>query len=162
MPLSVPAAASAARVTPVKAGFATMGDTGGMETQAAGMLVREDIVRLVDAFYDKVQADPVLGPVFNPAVHDWPEHKETLVKFWSSVALGTREYRGNPMAMHRMHPIEDGHFGHWLALWRSTASEELGEAKAEVLYAYAQRIAQSLRYGLGLDRTRPLAMHPGH
>ena len=139
-----------------------MGDTVRMETQAVEGLVRDDIVRLVDAFYDKVQADPVLGPVFNPAVHDWPEHKATLVKFWSSVALGTREYRGNPMAMHRMHPIEDAHFGHWLALWQTTAREQLGEAKAGLMFAHAQRIARSLRYGLGLDRTRPLPMHPGH
>ena len=125
----------------------------------AGM-TRDDIVRLVDAFYDRVQADPVLGPVFNPAVHDWPAHKATLVKFWSSVALGTREYRGNPMAAHRPHPIVDAHFGHWLALWQATAHEVLDEAKAAEMYAYAQRIGQSLRYGLGLDRTRPLPLHP--
>ena len=123
-------------------------------------LQRDDIVQLVDAFYDKVQADPILGPVFNPAVHDWPEHKATLVKFWASVALGTREYRGNPMAAHRPHPILDAHFGHWLALWQDTAREVLGDAKAAEMYAYAQRIGQSLRYGLGLDRTRPLPLHP--
>ncbi|MDO5610426.1 MAG: group III truncated hemoglobin [Pseudomonadota bacterium] len=126
----------------------------------ADNLTRDDIVQLVDAFYDKVQADAVIGPVFNAAVHDWPEHKATLVKFWSSVALGSREYRGNPMAAHRPHPIIDAHFGHWLALWQSTAREVLGEAKADVMYQYARRIAQSLRYGLGLDKTRPLPIHP--
>ena len=125
-------------------------------------LQRDDIVRLVDVFYDKVQADPILGPVFNPVVHDWPEHKATLVKFWASVVLGTREYRGNPMAAHRPHPIIDAHFGHWLALWQSTARVVLGEAKAERMYQYARRIAQSLRYGLGLDKTRPLPLHPAN
>ncbi|PJJ98396.1 preprotein translocase subunit TatC [Lysobacteraceae bacterium NML75-0749] len=119
-------------------------------------LVRDDIVRLVDVFYDRVQADAVIGPIFNDAVHDWPAHKAMLVRFWSSVALGTREYRGNPMAVHRAWPIIDAHFGHWLALWQQTAQQELGEAKADVLYQHARRIAQSLRYGLGLDRTRPL------
>lgn len=119
-------------------------------------LGREDIARLVDAFYDKVQADPVLGPVFNPAVHDWPEHKATLVRFWSSVALGTREYRGNPMAAHQPHPIVDAHFGHWLALWQQTAREQLTDVQAALMYGLAQRIAQSLRYGLGLDRLRPV------
>ena len=118
-------------------------------------LTRQDIVRLIDAFYDKVQADAVLGPIFNPAVHDWSEHKATLVQFWASVALGSREYRGNPMAAHRPHPIVDAHFGHWLALWRTTAHEVMQAEHAERMYAYAQRIAQSLRYGLGLDHTRP-------
>lgn len=119
-------------------------------------LTRQDIVRLVDAFYDNIQADPVLGPIFNPAVHDWAEHKATLVKFWSSVALGSKEYRGNPMAAHQPHPIIDEHFSHWLALWRDTAHQQLPAEHAEMLYGYAQRIAQSLRYGLGMDCLRPL------
>ena len=131
------------------------------EETPAVALTRGDIERLVDVFYEKVQADPILGPVFNPAVHDWPAHKATLVQFWSSVALGSREYRGNPMAAHRPHPIVDAHFGHWLALWRDTAHEVLGHAEAEQMYAYAQRIARSLRYGLGLDGRHPLSMHPG-
>lgn len=147
----------------VKAAEAATSHTSAMQDDAedATGLTRDDIARLVDAFYDKVQADAILGPIFNPAVHDWPEHKATLVKFWSSVALGTREYRGNPMAAHRPHAIIDAHFGHWLALWLATAREQLTEAQAQEMYAYAQRIAQSLRYGLGLDRTRPLPMHPG-
>lgn len=129
------------------------------ETTPEISLTREDIERLVDAFYEKVQADPILGPIFNPAVHDWPEHKATLVKFWSSVALGTREYRGNPMAAHRPHPIIDAHFGHWLALWGQTAHELLGDDEAEAMYAHAQRIARSLKLGLGLSGRRPLSMH---
>ena len=38
----------------------------------------EAIARLVDVFYDRVRADPLIGPVFNEAVHDWPEHKRLL------------------------------------------------------------------------------------
>ena len=147
----------------VKANEAMRRDNDSMsESEPCIELTRDDIVRLVDVFYERVQADEILGAIFNPAVHDWPEHNATLVKFWSSVALGTREYRGNPMAMHRAHPIIDEHFGHWLALWLATAREVLGEARAQILYGHAQRIAQSLRYGLGLDRTRALPMHPGH
>lgn len=116
---------------------------------------RGDIVRLVDAFYDKVQRDAVLGPVFNPIVHDWDEHKATLVRFWASVALGVREYRGNPMAVHRPLPIADEHFGRWLGLWRLTVHEVLPPAQAELMYDHAMRIGASLRYGMGLDRSRP-------
>jgi hemoglobin len=109
-----------------------------------------DIVRLVDRFYDRVQADRILGPIFNPAVHDWPEHKRTLVSFWSSIALGTRSYRGNPMAMHRPHPIREEHFAHWLALWREVAEAELPAEHAAMFIEHANRIAQSLQFGLGL------------
>ena len=114
-------------------------------------LTTAEIERLVDRFYDRVQRDPVLGPIFNPAVHDWPEHKRTLVSFWSSVALRTGTYRGNPMAAHRQHPIEAAHFDHWLALWRQTADEVLSPAHADLFGGYATRIARSLKYGLGLD-----------
>ena len=117
---------------------------------------REDIARLVNAFYDRVQADPVLGPVFNPVVHDWSAHKALLVQFWASIVLSTREYRGNPMAAHRPLPIESAHFNHWLALWLDTARAVLRPEQAELMHAYAQRIGQSLRYGLGLEEGRPL------
>ncbi len=114
-------------------------------------LTQGDIERLVDRFYDRVQLDPVLGPIFNPAVHDWDEHKRTLVSFWSSVALRAGTYRGNPMAAHRPHPIRAEHFDYWLALWRDTAQSVLAPAQAERFYDYATRIGRSLRYGLDLD-----------
>lgn len=126
-----------------------------MTAEASPLPERDDIVRLVEAFYDKVRRDAVLGPVFNPIVHDWDEHKATLVRFWSSVALGMREYHGNPMAVHRPLPIADEHFGRWLGLWRLTVHEVLAPAQAELMYDHAMRIGASLRYGMGLDRSRP-------
>jgi hemoglobin len=117
-------------------------------------LASADIARLVDRFYDRVQADPELGPVFNAAVDDWDEHKRTLVAFWSSIALGTRSYRGNPMAAHRPHPIREEHFAHWLALWREVAEAELPPEHAKQLIEHATRIGSSLRYGLGLQERR--------
>lgn len=108
------------------------------------------IAQLVDRFYEKVRLDPLLGPVFNAAVHDWDDHKRTLTSFWSSVALRTASYRGNPMAMHRAHPIRVEHFARWLALWRETTPEVLDDADAAQMIEYAERIGRSLRLGLGL------------
>ena len=109
------------------------------------------LATLVDRFYEKVRADPMLGPVFNAAVHDWDEHRRTLVSFWSSVALGTQSYRGSPMSAHRPHPIRGEHFDHWLELWRETAREVLEEDAAGRVIDYAERIGRSLRMGLGLS-----------
>ncbi len=119
------------------------------------------LATLVDRFYDKVRADPMLGPVFNAAVHDWDAHKRTLVSFWSSVALGTQSYRGSPMSAHRPHPIRPEHFDHWLELWRETARETLEEAAAARMIEFAERIGRSLRMGLGLSErkgARPLGI----
>ena len=63
-------------------------------------MTEQQLATLVDRFYAKVRADEVLGPVFNGAVHDWPEHLEKLSAFWSSVMLTTGRYKGNPMAAH--------------------------------------------------------------
>ncbi len=109
------------------------------------------IARLVDRFYDRVRADPVLGPVFNPAVHDWDAHKRLLTAFWCAVVLRTGCYRGNPMAAHRPHPIHAAHFDHWLALWRDTASDVLAPDDAARIHGHATRIGRSLRHGLGLS-----------
>lgn len=130
-----------------------------MTAPTSPALSRDDIVCLVDAFYDKVQRDAVLGPVFNPVVHDWSAHKERLVQFWTSVALGTREYRGNPMAVHRPLAIDDSHFGRWLGLWRGTLTEVLAPEQAQEMYEHALRIGTSLRYGMGLDQSRLRNLH---
>ena len=111
---------------------------------------REQLAALVDAFYDRIQVHPDLGPVFNAAVHDWPEHKRVLTSFWSSVVLRAGTYRGNPMAAHRPHAITTEHFVQWLALWRETADEVLAPTHAALVHEYANRIGRSLRYGLGL------------
>ena len=113
------------------------------------------ITALVDRFYDRIQLHPELGPVFNAAVHDWPEHKRLLVSFWTTVILRAGTYRGNPMAAHHGHPITTAHFVQWLALWRETADALLAPAQAELVHEYASRIGRSLRYGLGLPE-------PGH
>ena len=117
----------------------------------ARTLDEASLAALVDRFYDKVRADPALGPVFNAAVHDWPAHKQLLTSFWSSVALGTRSYRGNPMAVHRAQPgISAAHFTRWLQLWRETTAEMFAPDAARTLQGYAERIGESLQYGLGL------------
>lgn len=113
------------------------------------------LAALVDRFYARIQVHPDLGPVFNAAVHDWPEHKRLLTSFWTSVVLRAGTYRGNPMSAHRPHPITTGHFVQWLAMWRETADEMLEPAQAELVHEYASRIGRSLRHGLGLPE-------PGH
>lgn len=110
----------------------------------------EQLAALVDVFYDRIQRHADLGPVFNTAVQDWPEHKRLLTSFWISVVLRAGSYRGNPMAAHRPHAITTQHFVQWLALWRETADEVLAPKQAALVHEYANRIGRSLRHGLRL------------
>ena len=110
----------------------------------------EDLQRLVDLFYARVREDDLLGPVFNGAVGNWPEHLEKLGAFWSSVMLTSGRYKGSPIGAHMRHAssIEPEMFDRWLKLWRETARETLAEADAAAVIAKAERIAESLKLAL--------------
>jgi hemoglobin len=114
------------------------------------MIADEDLERLVDRFYAKVRRDELIGPLFNSAVHDWPEHLVKLGAFWSSVMNCSGRYKGNPMAAHLRHValIEPRMFERWIALWKDTAREELAADQAEAVIAKAERISESLQLGL--------------
>jgi hemoglobin len=105
---------------------------------------------LVDLFYARVRADAALGPVFNDAVADWPEHLDRLAAFWSSVMLTSGRYKGNPMAAHLRHRprITPALFERWLALWAETTNEVMPPEAAAALQAKAARIAESLQLAL--------------
>ena len=110
----------------------------------------EQLQQLVYRFYAKVRDDEVLGPVFNAAIHDWPEHLEKLTAFWSSVMLKSGRYNGSPMTAHLRHKgmIEASMFERWLGLWSETAREMLDADGADAVIAKANRIAESLQLAL--------------
>src|SRR3546814_14912050 len=64
----------------------------------------DQIVALVDRFYDRIQVHPTLGPVFNAAVAAWDAHQRTLVSVWTSVVLRAGTYRGTQMPPNRPRP----------------------------------------------------------
>jgi hemoglobin len=122
-------------------------------------MTEQQLATLVDDFYAKVRADEVLGPVFDGAVDDWPEHLEKLSAFWSSVMLKTGRYKGNPMAAHlkQKSAIEPSMLGRWLQLWRETANETLGAPAAAAVIAKAERIGESLQLGMFFTMPEPSA-----
>jgi len=112
---------------------------------------------LVDAFYARVRADPELGPIFNDAIDDWPEHLEKLAAFWSSVMLTSGRYKGQPLPAHMKHRarITPALFDRWLGLWRETTDALMPGAAAAALQAKAERIAESLQLALFFRLDRP-------
>jgi hemoglobin len=88
----------------------------------------EDIKTLVDSFYEKVQADDVIGYIFNDIVNvDWPHHLPRMYAFWEFLLLGNDTYRGNPMEVHqKLHqivPLTEVHFTRWLHLFHQTVDD---------------------------------------
>ena len=108
---------------------------------------------LVDAFYARVRADAVLGPIFEAKIHDWEEHLAKLTDFWSSIVLMSGRYKGRPMPVHAAIPeISDEHFVRWLKLFGDTAGEVCPPQAALLLKDRAMRIAESLKAGIAIAR----------
>jgi len=110
----------------------------------------DGLARLVDAFYARIRADEELGPIFNDAIADWPEHLDKLAAFWSSVMLTSGRYKGQPLPAHIRHRdrINPALFDRWLALWKQTSDELMAPDDAVALQEKAGRIAQSLQLGM--------------
>jgi len=108
------------------------------------------IERLVRRFYDKVQKDHLLGPVFDARIDDWESHLQQMFAFWSSVALMSGRYHGRPMEKHAILPVDSRHFDRWLALFGETAREVCPPAAAEHFLERANRIAESLELGIAI------------
>lgn len=108
------------------------------------------LARLIPAFYARVRADALLGPVFDEAVSDWDHHLGRLIDFWSSVMLASGRYKGQPMAAHARHreTITPEMFDRWLAVWREVTDEILPREAAQAMQLKAASIAESLKLGL--------------
>ena len=118
---------------------------------ASGDVTEDALARLVERFYAKVRCDALLGPVFNGAVKDWPEHLDRLQSFWSSVMLTSgRYYKGRPLPAHLRQEaaMTPERFHRWLALWKETTAELFPAEAAAALQFKANRIAESLSLGI--------------
>lgn len=114
------------------------------------LLDENGLKSLVDAFYARVRTDSELGPIFNDAIHDWPEHLDKLTAFWSSVMLTTGRYKGQPVPAHMKHRsrITPALFQRWLSLWADTTNELMAPGVAVALQVKAARIADSLQLAM--------------
>jgi hemoglobin len=103
--------------------------------------------RLVRTFYDAARRDPVLGPAFD-GVSDWEKHIAKITTFWSSVALMTGRYHGQPVAAHFPLQLQPLHFARWLALFEENTRAVCTAGGAAHLMEKAHRIARSLELGM--------------
>jgi hemoglobin len=109
---------------------------------------RADIENLVNAFYQKVQADALLAPMFNHV--NWLHHLPLMCDFWSLTLLGEPGYRNNMVQKHLSLPIKPEHMQQWLHLFNTTVDELFIGEKAEEAKSRAYSMSVVIQVKLGL------------
>lgn len=109
----------------------------------------ESLTALVHSFYADVRADALLGPVFEAALHDrWEPHLARMVDFWSTVALGSKSFRGNVFGKHMaLDGVTPAHFANWVRLWGQHTDRLFEPHVARELQITAHGIARNLFQG---------------
>ena len=112
-------------------------------------VTRDEIERVVAAFYARIREHPGLGPVFAAHITDWPPHEAKIARFWANAILHERDYDGNPMQVHRAAGnVRPGMFETWLDLFDRVLAQELTPEKAQAWSAMTHKIGRSLRAGV--------------
>ncbi|MFN8274612.1 MAG: group III truncated hemoglobin [Flavobacteriaceae bacterium] len=112
---------------------------------------RKDIETLVNAFYDKVKTDAVIGYLFNEVAQvNWQTHLPKMYDFWQNILFFTGNYDGNPMAKHKeLHlksSMNPSHFAHWNKLFTETVDQFFQGPKAEEIKNRALNISAAMMY----------------
>lgn len=114
---------------------------------------KEDIKLMVDTFYGKVQANPILGFIFDDIAEvNWDTHLPHMYKFWGGVLFGENEFRGNPMYKHimlsRKTQMSDIQFAEWLRLFSSTVDDLFEGPRADEAITRAKMIAKTFLFNI--------------
>lgn len=114
---------------------------------------RDDIEKLVRAFYDQVQKDELLGPFFNqtiPTKEEWEKHYQLLTAFWELNLMDKKGFDGNPAKAHHgvdkafKQSITTNHFDRWVSLWTQTIDAMYEGEMAEKAKLRASNIAKGM------------------
>jgi hemoglobin len=113
------------------------------KTDIAG---RAEIETLVNAFYERVRTDEVLGFIFDQVAQtNWTTHLPKMYAFWETVLFRTGGFTGNPLAAHaKLVPQTEmgrAQFDRWLRLFRSTVDDLFAGEKAEHVKSCAEDMA---------------------
>ena len=97
---------------------------------------RKDIEKLVNAFYEKVKTDEVIGYLFTDVAKvNWELHLPKMYDFWENILFYSANYSGSPMAVHKeLHQkstMTQEHFQHWNVLFNQTVDKLFEGAKAD-------------------------------
>ncbi|MDX6182441.1 group III truncated hemoglobin [Flavobacterium sp. Fl-77] len=112
----------------------------------------ENIKTLIYAFYDIVRKDELLSPIFNEVIKkDWDTHLETMCRFWSTMLLYSRTYKGDPMSKHIPLILSNEHFERWFLLFTETVDKLFQGKTANDAKRAAENIGRIMQKVKGIN-----------
>lgn len=117
------------------------------------ILTRDDIMILVNTFYNHVKQDKLLEPIFNDIARiSWNSHLPKMYDFWENIIFHTGAYKGNTLKVHLnlndLYELNSDHFEHWLLLFKTTVKELFDGPNAQIAINKAESISTVIRIKL--------------
>ncbi len=85
---------------------------------------RQDILLVLDFFYDKLLKDPLMSPFFTSI--NLEQHLDILCDFWENALFQAGKYNGDMLGIHMevnsVRKIEHQHFDQWLEHFKSSVT----------------------------------------
>ena len=111
---------------------------------------RDDIILLINTFYEKVKQNEVIGYIFNDVAKvNWEKHLPVMYDFWENVIFFTGNYNGNPMMVHKhlndKTSLSADHFKEWIKLFTQTVDDLFEGERAELTRQRAMSIATAMQ-----------------
>ena len=118
-----------------------------MKSAKNDIATTSDINVLVDAFYQKIKAQPYLCAIFDQlSPRDWNQHLFQMKNFWNSVLLKSASYTGHPLILHAFLPAERGQVQQWIHLFHEAIEEHFTGPKAIIAQTVADKIRRIFAY----------------
>ncbi len=110
---------------------------------------RNDIITLVNSFYDKVKVDDTIGYIFTDVAQvNWETHLPRMYDFWENILFSTNNFDGNPMRTHvelsQKTKMDFPHFLRWNILFETTVDELFIGEKAKEIKKRAFNISNAM------------------
>lgn len=105
----------------------------------------KDIYNVVNDFYGRIQADPILQIPFD-SVENWPDHVERLTHFWWARFGGKPylDYQYNPGVKHFRAGFDRDLLTRWLGIFHDTLSVQLKPDQIELWAVITERMGEAL------------------
>jgi hemoglobin len=107
---------------------------------------REDLVHLLEVFYQKAFADELIGHFFTQVVPlNLDVHIPVIADFWEAIIFNKHTYKKNVMVVHQhihhLSHIKKPHLDRWVQLFTGTVDELFEGDKATLIKQRGSSIA---------------------